>query len=260
MGEPCYGGLDLGQSDDVCAFVRIWDLADGRVAVRPRFWRPAAALVTYRTRPYDQWRRAGVLEVTEGDVTDLDVVEAAVLADCRASEVRELAYDKRFASQLAQHLQGQGIAVVGTPQGFRLNEAITKVLALIVEGQLCHGGHPILTWMASNVVVRHGRCGEVRLDKERAPEKIDGFAALVMAFDRVVRRPAPEPAWSGEVKSCGTTLMRKLGTWLVVALHCQLQPQLDNARPCLGFSVMGHYGPAPRSLRAVVGTCLCTSE
>jgi phage terminase large subunit-like protein len=191
--SPCYAGLDLGQTDDFSAFVRIWLLDDGRVAVQPRFWIPASALPRYPTRPYDVWQKAGALEVTPGDVTDFDVIEAAVLADCRAAGVRELAYDRRFGHQLAQHLAAEGVTVVDTAQGFWLNEPLKRILALIVAGQLCHGGHPVLTWMASNVVVREGRQGDLRLDKETAGEKIDGFAALVMAYDRVVRQPA-EPA------------------------------------------------------------------
>jgi phage terminase large subunit-like protein len=188
-GRPCYGALDLGQSDDFCAFARLWELGDQRFAVKMRFWIPQAALETYRTRPYDAWRRLGALEITEGAMTDYDVVERAIIADCRLSGVRELAYDRRFAHQLAQHLEGAGITCIDTPQGFQLNEALKKLLELIVNGALCHGNQPVLSWMASNLVVRQGRLGESRIDKEQAADKIDGIAALVMALDRVVRRP-----------------------------------------------------------------------
>jgi phage terminase large subunit-like protein len=188
-GAPCFAALDLGQSDDFCAFLKVWALADGRIAVVPRFWLPRGALDRYPNRPYAAWQRAGVLDVTDGAVTDLDVIEAAVAAECRALGIREVGYDKRFAQQLAQHLVGQGITMIDTPQGFQLNEALTKLFAAIVTGDLCHGNHPILTWMASNAVTRTGRLGEIRLDKETAADKIDGIAALAMALDRVVRQP-----------------------------------------------------------------------
>jgi phage terminase large subunit-like protein len=70
LGRPCYAGLDLGQSDDFSAFVQLWVLEDGRVVVRARFWLPESALRAYPTRPYDVWRRAGHLTVTEGSTTD----------------------------------------------------------------------------------------------------------------------------------------------------------------------------------------------
>lgn len=193
IGRPCYGGLDLGQSDDFTAWVRIWLLADGRVGVRCRFWIPRAALLKYPERPYDQWERAGILTITEGDTTDLDLVELAVIEDCRDSGVLEVSYDKRFASQLALHMQGVGIVCVDTPQGFFLNESIRKVSEWVVRGLLCHNHHAILGWMADNVVVVPGRQGELRIDKQRSKEKIDGISALTMAASRALAEtPPPE--------------------------------------------------------------------
>lgn len=189
VGARCFGGLDLGQSDDFSAWVRAWELADGRVAVKARFWIPRAALLKYPTRSYDEWRRAGMLTVTEGDTTDYDLVEQAVAADCHRDGVRDVAYDKRFAEQMAQHLLAAGITMINTPQGFQLHEAIRKKLELIATGRLCHGDDPILAWMASNYVLRHGTKGEVRPDKEHAGDKIDGQVAIDMALDRLVRQP-----------------------------------------------------------------------
>jgi phage terminase large subunit-like protein len=185
-GQPCYGGLDLGQSDDFSAFVRIWTLEDGRMAVRCRFWVPQSALTVFPNRPYDVWRRAGHLVVTEGTVTDYDQVEAEVIELCRESGVLEVAYDKRFASQMALHLEGAGLTAVDTPQGFALNEALCRIHDLVKEQQLLHGRDPILSWMASNAVVRHGMRGEIRLDKEKSGDKVDGIAALAMAMSRVI--------------------------------------------------------------------------
>jgi len=192
---PCYAALDLGMSDDLCAFVRIWLLADGRIPVKCRFWLPQAALEKYPHRPYDEWRRLGNLEVTEGDTTDFAVVQEAVETDCLASGVRTLAYDPRFAHQMAQYLQGRGIDVVPTPQGFQLNEATKRMFELIGEARFCCGGNPILSVMASNFTVRHGRNKEIRPDKDAAAEKIDGMVALDMCVDQaIVRNPAAGPS------------------------------------------------------------------
>lgn len=188
-GEECFAGLDLGQSDDLSAFAKIWPLADGRVVVRMRYWIPEAAIKRFPNRPYDQWKAAGILEVTEGNTTDYDVVEAAIAADCEKWGVRELGYDNRFAEQMAQHLEGLGVTATNVQQGFGLNEAIRKLLSLIADQELCHGGDPMLGWMSGNVVLRHGTKGDVRLEKEKAPEKIDGFAALSNAIMLWVKQP-----------------------------------------------------------------------
>jgi phage terminase large subunit-like protein len=194
LGATCFGGLDLGQSDDFSAWVRIWVLKDGRVVVKPRFFLPASAVAKYPNRPYAQWRNAGILEITEGNTTDYDLVERAVFEDCQRDGIREVAYDRRFAEQIAQHLVGKGLAMVDQPQGEWLHEGITRKLELIASGLLCHGDNPILTWMASNYVLRQNSTTQrFRPDKDKAGEKIDGQVALDMAIMRWVRMPVEHP-------------------------------------------------------------------
>jgi phage terminase large subunit-like protein len=195
IGKPCYGGLDLGQTDDFSAWVILWDLEDGRVAVKCRFWLPRAALTKYPDRQYDQWERAKLLTVTEGNTTDDDAVEAAVLADCQHYGVRQVAFDKKFAHQMSLHLLAEGVVMEDQPQGEHLNEGIQKKLKMIVDGDLCHGENAILTWMASNYVLKHNmRDKKVRPDKEKAADKIDGQVALDMAFAVWIRQPVSKPS------------------------------------------------------------------
>ncbi len=194
VGRPCWGGLDLGQNDDFCAWVRLWELESGCLAIAMRFWLPRVALTRYPDRPYDEWERAGLLTVTEGDTTDLDLVEETILEDARTDGLLEIAYDKRFANQLALHLQGAGLTMVDTPQGYALNESIKAVSKVIADVELAHGNHLILTWMMDNAVLRTGRNREVRLDKDAAKEKIDGAVALVMANARRIAQVPEVPA------------------------------------------------------------------
>jgi phage terminase large subunit-like protein len=194
LGAPCYGGLDLGQSDDFSAWIRIWTLDDGRVVVVPRFWIPRGTLEAYPHRPYAEWERAGLLTITEGPTTDYDAIEDTIETDARDAGVRMIAYDKRFAEQLAQHLIGAGLDMVDQAQGFQLSEAIRRKNELITAGLLCHGADPILTWMAANYVIRTGHHGDMRPDKEHALDKIDGQVALDMALAVWIRQPVTPPA------------------------------------------------------------------
>jgi phage terminase large subunit-like protein len=187
---PCWAGLDLGQTDDFSALALAFILPDGRVALRLRYWVPEAAVAAHPERPYAAWRAAGYLTTTEGDVTDYDRIEQEVEELCSRWAVRELAYDKRFAEQMAQRLAGRGITCVDMPQGYQLNEGIVKLETLVKSGKLAHGGDPVLAWMVSNVALRRGTRGEVRLDKEKAADKIDGVAAAAMAMARAITQPS----------------------------------------------------------------------
>jgi phage terminase large subunit-like protein len=181
--------LDIGETDDFTAWGRIWVLTDGRVAVKMRYYLPRIALQRYQTRPYAQWERAGLLIVTDGDVTDYGILRRDIEQDHQDLGIQSVFYDPKTARETAQILMGAGLDMVPMPQGFALNEAITKLLELVTAGQVCHGDDPILAWMADNTVLVFGTKGEKRLAKERAPEKIDGIAALVMGLEgAVVRR------------------------------------------------------------------------
>jgi phage terminase large subunit-like protein len=47
-------------------------------------------------------------------------------------------------------------------------------------------GHPVLRWNALNVAVRQGPAGNIKPDKERSHERIDGTSALVNALGRAL--------------------------------------------------------------------------
>ena len=61
---------------------------------------------------------------------------------------------------------------------------------LLLSRRLRHGGDPVLRWMASNVAVRHDPTGNIRPDKARSRDRIDGIVALIMALDRATRHMA----------------------------------------------------------------------
>ncbi len=58
---------------------------------------------------------------------------------------------------------------------------------MIVSGLIAHGDNPVLTWMAHNLVAMRDPAGNLKPDKRRSREKIDGMVALIMALDRATR-------------------------------------------------------------------------
>ena len=59
-------------------------------------------------------------------------------------------------------------------------------MRIVLEHRLNHGGHPVLRWNFDNAYVRTDPAGNLKLDKEKSTEKIDGAVALVMALDRAI--------------------------------------------------------------------------
>ena len=73
-------------------------------------------------------------------------------------------------------------------QGYKdMSPPSKELFKLLMEGNVIHGGNPVLRWMAQNVVMRQDPAGNIKPDKEKSTEKIDGIVALIMALDRCIR-------------------------------------------------------------------------
>ena len=62
-----------------------------------------------------------------------------------------------------------------------------ELMKLVLEGKLAHGGHPVLRWMMDNIFIRSDPAGNIKADKEKSTEKIDGAIATIMGLDRAIR-------------------------------------------------------------------------
>lgn len=201
-GRKAYLGVDLGATSDITAAVWAFppDEEGGRITLVPRFWCPEAVVAerdSPRT-PYKRWVADGALLVTPGNVTDYDFVEAAVLDDAAAFGCTALGYDPWNATQVAIHWQDEGLACHEFRQGFSSLSAPSKDLErLFLAGMLEHGNHPVLEWMFGNAAYRKDPAGNIKPDKERAAEKIDGVVATVIALGlmNAAKPPTPEPQY-----------------------------------------------------------------
>jgi phage terminase large subunit-like protein len=181
-----YGGLDIGMTDDLSAFSLVWRIDADTYYGRVWYWVPRATVQKHPTRPWSVWQQQGAITLTDGDVTDFARVRVDVSRMARQYGCASVAFDKRFAAQMAQELQGEGIEMIDQPQGYNLNEPTRKLEALLRAGQYWHDGDPVTTWQASNLVVTRGARGEIRPDKEKSGDKIDGIVASIMALGRAM--------------------------------------------------------------------------
>jgi len=192
-GRVCYGGLDLSSSTDITAFVLVFpprDETDKYVAL-PYFWIPEDN-VDLRVRrdhvPYDLWEKEGYLETTEGNVIHYGFIEKFIENLGKRFNIREIAFDRWGAVQMVQNLEGMGFTVVPFGQGFKDMSPPTKeLMKLVLEKRIAHGGHPVLRWMMDNIFIRRDPAGNIKADKEKSTEKIDGAVAMIMALDRAIR-------------------------------------------------------------------------
>ena len=192
-GRVCYGGLDLSSTTDLTAFVLVFppEDEDDKYVVLPYFWLPEETLDLRVRRdhvPYDLWERQGFIQTTEGNVVHYGYIEKFIEELGTKYNIREIAFDRWGAAQMVQNLEGMGFTVVPFGQGYSSMSPPTKeLMKLVLEKKIAHGGHPVLRWNVDNISIRTDPAGNIKADKEKSTEKIDGAIATIMALDRAIR-------------------------------------------------------------------------
>ncbi len=192
-GRACYAGLDLSSTSDLTALVLVFPPTseDEPYRALPFFWLPEETL-SLRVRrdhvPYDQWAKRGFIQTTEGNVVHYGFIERFICELGERYDIREIAHDRWNATMMVQTLEDDGFTMAPFGQGFKDMSPPTKeLMRIVLEHRLCHGGHPVLRWNMDNAYVRTDPAGNLKLDKEKSTEKVDGAVALVMALDRAMK-------------------------------------------------------------------------
>lgn len=186
-GEPCYIGLDLGSKSDMTAKVLMFprEDRDGRTyfVTFADFYLPSRAIETSPNSQYRGWVEQGLIRVTEGAMTDFNVVEEDIREELSRYSVQSIAYDPWQATQLISSLEDSGAPLVECRMTVQqISEPMKTLEALVLDGRIQHDGNPCLTWMMGNVVAKVDAKDNIFPRKERYEQKIDGPVAMIIAL------------------------------------------------------------------------------
>ena len=209
-GRTCYAGLDLSSNRDVTAFVLVFPPWPEHpyYCILPRFFIPKDNMKERVRRdrvPYDIWSEQkgegseySLMIATPGNVIDYRWILDQVDKDAQAFDLKEIAFDRWGATKIVQDLQEMGFEkptldpdaakkLIDFGQGYASMAKPTKELErMVLAKEIDHGSNPVLAWMASNVVVLQDPAGNIKCDKSKSTEKIDGVVASIMGLDRAV--------------------------------------------------------------------------
>jgi phage terminase large subunit-like protein len=188
-GQECWAGLDLSSTTDLTAFVLVFKNGKGFTTI-PWFCVPeeGARKRGLKDRvPYPTWIRQGFIEATPGNVVDYDALRHRINELGKQFNIREIATDRWNATQLRTQLVGDGFNVTDFGQGFKSMMGPSRELEkLVMSGALTHGNNPVLRWNASNVTAKSDPAGNVKPDKQKSTDRIDGIVALIMALGQAL--------------------------------------------------------------------------
>lgn len=207
-GRRCFAGFDVSSTTDVTALIWLFPPEEEaeRWKLACRFWVPEESLaerIKADRVPYDKFVELGALETTPGDYVDQNYVKLALEQGVERYDAQLIGFDSWNARKLVTDLQRdreetadmlveirQGINSMGEPSKY--------FERLVFAGQLDHGGHPVLRWMAKNAVVRFDENMNFMPAKKRSAEKIDGIVAGVMGIAVAIgEEPEPPSVYEG---------------------------------------------------------------
>ncbi len=193
--------LDCGNTRDPNAMAIMWR-EDGNYYVRNFYWMPENAI---SQRAEDDrvelmnWAKQGHIRLTPGNTTDYTGALPDQIAELLTRYgVRELGYDPWNTVALQQELYNRMPDVKYTPfrQAIGNFAAPTKEFERIVlNGRLHHTGCPVTRWMFGNVAIKQDVSGNIRPDKEKSSQKIDGIVATIMALGLWLVEPEEESVY-----------------------------------------------------------------
>ena len=192
-GRECYAGLDLSSTSDLTALVLVFPPEDeeGRYLIYPFFWMPEDNIPLRVRRDhvmYDEWAEMGLMRTTEGNVLHYGRIVHDMVELKKRFDIKEIGYDRWGSPMMIQALEDEGFNVVPFGQGYRdMSPATREFERMVLTGKLGHNSHPVLRWNLENVFISTDPAGNIKIDKKKSTEKVDGAVALVMALDRAVR-------------------------------------------------------------------------
>jgi phage terminase large subunit-like protein len=188
LGRVCFAGLDLASTRDIAAFTMLFPPSEEGEKYKQitRYYCPEEQ-ISERSRkdrvPYEQWVADGWLIATPGNVIDYDYIENDIAKAAELFDLQGVYYDRYNAAKVVPAVVESGIICepfAQTPGTF--NAPLKELERLAIGGMFDQGKDPIMRWMAGNVIIYMDGNGNIKFDKAKAREKIDGMVALGMAF------------------------------------------------------------------------------
>lgn len=194
-GQTCFLGLDLASTGDITALEVFFSTRkendrgerEEYFDIFSFFWMPMETAIR-RSKSADvdylEWGRQGLIELTDGASVDYNLIKKKILWLYENFDIDVMGYDKWNSSQMIIDIQLEVSSLKLDPVQMYLSviSAPTKEFEhLVMAGRINHFGHPILRWMMQNVMIKTDTNGNIRPDKGKSKNKIDGIVACIIA-------------------------------------------------------------------------------
>lgn len=210
----CWGGWDMGLTDDLSAFVLYWPVYN---CARCWCWIPKDNIEDKELRdkaPYRIWARQGFLKLTEGKTRKDSVIKEDVLQIVSTYQVVKIGADAAYSGELLNELIAARLPIFEWRQGWLTMTAPTKEFErLVIERQFNTGGNPLLRYCVEGAGIEQQKdavtdaCRPVKTHRNR---KIDVLLALIDALGISMREKKQVSSYANRT---ATTIIRPTSSY-----------------------------------------------
>lgn len=242
-GRRAFGGLDLAATNDLTALSWLFPDGEGGYDVIWRHWLPEATLEKFNERTAGEaevWVREGWLKITPGETVNYNWIKDQAEKDMDRFDVAEIGYDPWNSTQAVTDLEEEGARMVMVRQGYgHMSHPTKELLRILLSGTqekpaFRHGGNPLVRWQVDNLAVQMDPGGNVKPDKSRSAEKIDGLVASIVGLNRAMEA-GPDYDVKESIPREAMCLISSRPCWMFSA-SCSLPPA---ERPQLCRTLVG---------------------
>ena len=204
VDRKCWAGVDLSMTTDMTSVAFLFRddvpiVGTGDVVEYDTtfdalvfFWMPENGIKKRELKdgmPYRTWAEQGFIELCPGDVIDVREVKKRLEWGSRMFDMQEFCFDPSEARQISVPMVEEGYECVEIRQGYSmLSEPCKKILELVANGKLHHGGHPVLRWNAMCLCSKehNDQLMWAKPQRQKDSSRIDGISAITDAMARAM--------------------------------------------------------------------------
>lgn len=179
----CYAGLDLASVSDFTALSLFWPKT---MYMKTYYFLPEDALRSRNDQAGDsirQWARDKYIITTPGNVQDYEYIYLKILELQEVYDFALLAYDKWNSNSLIVKLEQNGVDCAPYRQTISYMSPPTKEIERLIRNKtLIYQTNPVTRWMIANVSLEKTPEGNIKINKKKSADKVDGPVSMVMAL------------------------------------------------------------------------------
>ena len=185
-----YMGVDLSAVSDLTA-VSICAEIDSKYYFKTYYFLPQSALSdNSNSELYKDWKRKGLLYITDGNVVDYDYILSTIMKINQTAYINKIAYDNWNATQWAINATAEGLPLEPFSQAlWHFNRPTKELERLIKSDRVIIDDNEITRYCFSNVTIKTDHNENCKPIKEERQQKIDGVIAMLQALGCMIEQP-----------------------------------------------------------------------